>query len=38
MDVIKKEEIGFSSLFQKGLLKIYSVEKRRSLGWGREFL
>ena len=32
MEVIKKVEIGFSSLYQKGLSKIYSLEKVRSLG------
>ena len=34
MDVIKKVEIGLSSLYQKGFSKIYSVEKVRSLGMG----
>ena len=33
-DVIKKVEIVFSSLYQKGLSKIYSVEKVRSVGMG----
>ena len=33
-EVIKKIEIGFSSLYQKGLSKIYTVEKVRSLGMG----
>ena len=32
MDVIKKVEIGFTSLYQKGLSKVFSVEKVRSLG------
>ena len=32
MEVIKKAEIGFSSLYQKGHSKIYSLEKVRSLG------
>ena len=32
MDVIKKAEIGSSSLYQKGLSKMYSVKKVRSLG------
>ena len=27
-------EIGFSSLYQKGLLNVYSAEKVRSLGMG----
>ena len=35
-EVIKKIEIGFSSLYQKGLSKIYTVEKVRSLGMGEE--
>ena len=29
-------EIGFSSLYQKGLSKIYSVQKVRPLGMGEE--
>ena len=33
-EVIKKIEIGFSSLYQKGLSKIYTIEKVRSLGMG----
>ena len=33
-EVIKKIEIGFSSLYQKGLSKIYTVENVRSLGMG----
>ena len=33
-EVIKKIEIGFSSLYQKGLSKIYTVDKVRSLGMG----
>ena len=33
-DKIKKIESGFSSLYQKGLSKIYSVEKKRLLGVG----
>ena len=32
MEIIKKVEIGFSSIYQKGLSKIYSLEKVRSLG------
>ena len=36
MDVIKKVEIGFSSLYQKGLSKVYSVETVRPLGMGEE--
>ena len=32
MDVIKNVEIGSSSLCQKGLSKMYSVKKVRSLG------
>ena len=34
MNVIKKVEIGFSILYQKGLSKISSVEKVSSLGMG----
>ena len=34
MGVIKKVEIGFDILYQKGLLKICSVEKVGSLGMG----
>ena len=33
-EVIKKIEIGFSSLYQKGLSKIYTVENVHSLGMG----
>ena len=33
-DVIKKIEIDFSNLYQKGLSKIYSLEKVRSPGMG----
>ena len=33
-DVIKKIEIDFSTLYQKGLSKIYSLEKVRSPGMG----
>ena len=33
-EVIKKIEIGFSSLYQKELSKIYAIEKVRSLGIG----
>ena len=32
MDVIKKVEIGSSSLYQKGLSKMYSIKKVCSLG------
>ena len=32
----KNMEIGFSSLYQKGLSEIYSVEKVHSLGMGEE--
>ena len=33
-DKIKKIECGFSNLYQKGLSKVYSVEKKRLLGVG----
>ena len=32
MEVLKKVDIGFSSLYHKGLSKIYSLEKVHSLG------
>ena len=34
MNAIKKIEIDFSSLYHKGLSKIYSIEKVRLLGMG----
>ena len=34
MEVMKKVETGFSSLYQIGFSKIYSAEKVRSLGMG----
>ena len=34
MNVIKKVEIGFSRLYQKGLSAVCSVEKVCSLGMG----